>query len=106
MMPEEENQGASPAPVSAAVEIPPPLPRWYHKVAAVLLVTFCIEIGFFLLIFPWTDHWETNYFGDVIPLLRPYWDNLYFRGAISGIGVINLYIALLELFRLRRFARN
>ncbi len=47
-----------------------------------------------------------NYFSDILPSLRPFWDNLYVRGAISGIGVVNLYIALVELFRLRRFARN
>src|ERR1035438_8095096 len=105
-MPQEQSPEAPPPPVSAEVEPQAPPTRWYHKAAAVLLVTFCIEIGFFLLIFPWTDHWDSNYFGDVVPFLRPYWDNLYLRGAISGVGVVNLYIALLELFRLRRFARN
>jgi hypothetical protein len=104
MMPQEQSPEAPPP--QETVEAPPPQPRWYHKAAAVLLVAFCIEVGFFLLIFPWTDHWDTNYFSNILPTLQPYWDNLYFRGAISGIGVVNLYIALLELFRLRRFARN
>ena len=29
---------------------------------------------------------------------------MYLRGAISGLGVVNLYISLIEAFRLRRFA--
>ena len=29
---------------------------------------------------------------------------MYVRGAISGIGVVNLYISLGEVFRLRRFS--
>ena len=32
--------------------------------------------------------------------------NTYLRGAISGLGVVNLYIAVVEAFRLRRFARR
>ena len=106
MIPQEQSPELPPIPQAVVPEAPPPQPRWYHKAAAVLLVTFCIEIGFFLLIFPWTDRWESNYFGGLIPFLRPYWDNLYLRGAVSGLGVVNLYIALLELFRLRRFARS
>jgi hypothetical protein len=30
--------------------------------------------------------------------------NPYFRGAVSGVGVINIYLSVLEAFRLRRFA--
>ncbi len=37
--------------------------RWYHKLSAILLVTFCFEIGLFLIIFPWTPYWDGNYFG-------------------------------------------
>ena len=39
------------------VPIQRPLYRWYHKLSAVLLITFCLEVGLFLLIFPWTDYW-------------------------------------------------
>jgi hypothetical protein len=28
------------------------------------------------------------------------------RGAISGVGVVNLYISLGEVFRLRRFSKR
>jgi hypothetical protein len=50
--------------------------------------------------------WDVNYIGAIIPQWHQFWDNLYLRGAISGLGVVNLYIAVLELYRLRRFARR
>jgi len=78
--------------------------RWYHKALAVILVTFCLELGLFLLVFPWIDRWDD--FAAFLGHWRPYFDNLYVRGAISGIGVVNLYISLIEVFRLRRFARH
>jgi hypothetical protein len=71
---------------------------------AVLFATVCLEIGCFLLIFPWTSY--ATDFAAFRPEWRQYWDNMYVRGAISGLGLINLYIALIEIFRLRRFARR
>lgn len=98
------------APPYAAPPPPDPRPpeyreyRWYHKMWAVLFITFCLDIGLFLLISPWTDAWDN--FAAYAHTLRPYCDNLYVRGAISGLGVINLYISLGEVFRLRRFSRH
>src|SRR5215471_5944919 len=93
---------ALPGPVAVAR----PRFRWYHKMSAVLFATFCLEIGCFLLIFPWTEYWDSNYFSALIPAFRAYWDNMYVRGALSGIGVINLYIAFTEMLRLRRFSKR
>jgi hypothetical protein len=106
MMPNEPGPMGSPESVSGPFPVPQPVYRWYHKMSAVLLVTFCLEIGLFLVIFPWTEYWDNNYFSALVPALRDYWDNMYFRGAISGLGVADLYIALVEIFRLRRFARR
>jgi hypothetical protein len=91
---------------AAPVAVPRRSYRWYHKMSAVLFITFCIEVGCFLLIFPWTDFWDTNFFSSFIPEWHRYWENMYVRGAISGLGVIDLYISLLEILRLRRFARH
>jgi hypothetical protein len=61
---------------------------------------FCLEIGVFLVVYPWMDGWERNSAAEVVPLFRRWWDNSYFRGAISGIGISNVTIALVDLFRL------
>jgi hypothetical protein len=83
-----------------------PVYRWYHKTSAVLFVTICFEIGLFLLIFPWTDFWEGNYFAAMAPQWSRYWNNMYLRGAVSGLGVVNLYISVMEVLRLRRFGKR
>lgn len=83
-----------------------PAYRWYHKIWAVVLVTFCLEIGLFLAIFPWTQYWHANYFAALLPGWQRYWDNDYLRGAVSGLGALNLYIALMEILQLGRFVRR
>src|SRR5258708_39364721 len=95
---------SDPGALSARAEAP--VYHWYHKMSAVVFITFCLEIGLFLLIFPWTEYWDANYFSGFLPQFRDYWNNMYVRGAVSGLGVANLYISLVEIFRLRRFARR
>jgi hypothetical protein len=103
MMPSEPGEDlAGPVPEPAPARVYP----WYHKTFAVVLIAFCLEIGLFLLIFPWTEYWEANYFAAFMPEWHRYWDNMYVRGAISGLGMVNLYISFVEIFRLRRFARR
>ena len=102
MMPSEQGPEITPGPVPVEA----PEYRWYHKMSAVLFITFCLEIGFFLLVFPWTEAWENNYFSSFIPEWHRWWENMYVRGAVSGIGVVNLYISFIEMFRLKRFARR
>jgi hypothetical protein len=110
MMPEPDTSGIPPAVADSTRELATPpvpsAPRWYHKVSAILFITFCLEIGIFLLVFPWTEWWDANYFSGLFPAWEPYWDNMYVRGAISGLGVVNLYISFIEIFRLRRFSRR
>lgn len=110
MMPTEPSASGPPPAVEDSTRemapVTPPAPRWYHKVSAVLFITFCLEIGIFLLVFPWTEYWDANYFSGLLHAWQPYWDNMYVRGAISGLGVVNLYISFMEIFRLRRFSRR
>ncbi len=88
----------------------PPTFHWYHKVSALLFIVFCLEVGLFLLIFPWTDKWDDNLFASLlttsVPHWSQYWQSTYLRGAMSGIGLIDLYICFAEIFRLRRFSRH
>jgi hypothetical protein len=108
MMPTGHGPETPPVAGEALGPIPVAVPeyRWYHKTYAVIFVAFCLEIGLFLLIFPWTDYWDGNYFSRLIPGWHRHWDNMYVRGAISGLGAVNLYISIVEAFRLRRFARH
>ncbi len=80
--------------------------RWYHKAAALIFIVFCLELGLFLVIFPWSEFWDRSFFATLAPEWHVYWINAYVRGAVSGLGVVNVYIALVEIFRLRRFYRQ
>ena len=106
MMPPDPQSPASAETVQSPIAVARPTYHWYQKVSAVVFITFCLEIGLYLLIVPWTESWDGNYFSGLLPAMKRYWDNLYVRGAVSGLGAVNLYISLVELFRLRRFARR
>jgi hypothetical protein len=80
--------------------------RWYHKAGALLYIFFCFEIGVFLLLYPWSPWWGSSFFSGVTPAWYELWNSPYLRGAVSGLGVIDIGISFSELFRLRRFARG
>jgi hypothetical protein len=78
---------------------------WFQRLSSVLFIIFCFELGLVLLIYPWTDGWNDNYFawairGSVQTTWHAFWDNSYVRGFISGMGLVNLWIALAEVFRM------
>jgi hypothetical protein len=85
-------------------EVAPPPFTWFQKFSAVLFCVFCFELGLFLLIYPWAGAWNTNYFLTARPEWRAFLLSEYFRGAVSGLGVLNILIAFSEVYRLRRFA--
>ena len=88
-------------PVMAAPADPP---EWHRKLFALLAVIFCFEMGVFLLIFPWVSEWDLNYFSRLPVWAREIWISPYFRGAVSGLGAVNIYISFAEVVRLRRFS--
>ena len=106
MMPIEPQPPETTDTVAGPVQVRRPEYHWYHKMSAVLFITFCLELGIFLVVFPWTPWWDGNYFSVLVPQWHQYWDNMYVRGAISGLGVVNLYISFIEALRLRRFAKQ
>lgn len=62
-----------------------------------LLIVFYVEVGLVLTVAPWSLFWERNYFGDVLPLLHIITTNDFFRGAVTGLGLVNLVAAISEL---------
>jgi hypothetical protein len=88
-------------------------PGWFQRLSSVLFIIFCFELGLFLLVYPWTDAWTENYLSLLAPAQfepawRTLWNNSYLRGAVSGVGLVNIWIALSEVFRMfsRRPART
>jgi hypothetical protein len=62
-----------------------------------LFVVFFIEVGLLLVVLPWSGFWERNYFAYAWPELRTLMTNNFVRGAVSGLGVLNLLAGFFEL---------
>lgn len=68
----------------------------------VLYVLVCLEVGFFLILVPWSAIWEHNYFLEAFPDLRPFFLSPTLRGAVCGLGLANIYLGVAEIInRLR-----
>lgn len=105
MQPLERQPSLESAP-SAEQPPEPPKISWYHRLAALLFIIVCFEVGVFLVVFPWMDYWGNNRIADLAPWLRQIWESNYFRGALSGVGLLNIYISMAEVVRLRRPAAD
>jgi len=49
------------------------------------------------VLIPWSTFWERNYFVEWSPALEAVLTSNYVRGAISGLGLVNIAAALVEL---------
>jgi hypothetical protein len=65
-----------------------------------LLVAFFLEVGFALVVVPWSTFWDRNYFAQALPAVQMFISNNFVRGAVSGIGLINLMTGIGELVSL------
>jgi hypothetical protein len=84
--------------------------RLRRRLWVVLFAIFAFEIGSFLVVFPWMDSWSLNHLPSFFPSyqigLQDLWDDPYFRGALSCLGLINVYIALREIVQLIRRSKQ
>jgi hypothetical protein len=80
--------------------------RWHRRVLGFCLVIFAFELGLFLLVFPWLRSWDLNWVPVHSPRFADLWMNRYFRGALSGLGLLNIYIAIAEFARQLRSGRG
>ena len=82
----------------------PALPHrsFASKFLGLVFVIFCFEVGVFLVVFPWMSLWEINSLPAKANWLIDIWGSPYFRGALSGVGLVNIYISFSEMVRLIR----
>jgi hypothetical protein len=74
-------------------------------VKRLLLVAFFFEIGFALLVVPWSAFWDRNYFAEALPPVHAFITNNFVRGAVSGLGLVNICAGLGEIISIL-LARN
>lgn len=73
---------------------------WKRLFLAVFIL-LAMEVGLFLLLIPWSQAWTRNYFVVHLPFLRTLFLNQYFSGAVSGLGLLNLWAGLSEAWKFR-----
>lgn len=65
-----------------------------NRIYRALLVVLAFEMGALLLYLPWSEYWEKNFFLSHYPLLRSVVLHPSFRGVISGIGILDILLAI------------
>jgi hypothetical protein len=66
-------------------------------VRRLLFIAFFFEIGFALLVVPWSAFWDRNYFAESLPPIHFLITNNFVRGAVSGLGLVNIVAGLGEI---------
>ena len=69
-------------------------------------VVYCLEVGLFLIVFPWTLLWEQNALLDYYPYLRAVLLNNFVKGGISGLGAANLLLGSWEVVHFREYFKK
>lgn len=76
-----------------------------EKLTVIFFIVLCLLLGIYLVLAPWTDlfgSWENNYLlylaaeSTGFSALQTIVVSSWFRGAVTGLGVLNLLIAFWE----------
>ena len=63
-----------------------------------LLTAFFLgKLRLYLLLAPWSEFWDRNYFAQGLPLVHALMINNFVRGAVSGLGLVNMGAAVAEM---------
>jgi len=77
------------------------------KITVIVYILICFEVGILLLILPWTHFWEDNFFLFFItgklnaPWMPTFLTSGYVRGAVAGLGVLNILAGLRDIVKFR-----
>lgn len=79
-----------------------------EKLTVIFFIILCLLLGFYLTLLPWISFgmigdWGDNYLLAFIvdrsglPMLRDAIASTWFRGAVTGLGLVNLLVAFWEI---------
>ena len=83
------------------------------KLTVIFFILVCLQAGILLVLLPWVDlgilgDWGDNYLLAFVaektglPVLRSAVASGWFRGAITGLGILNLVIAFWEIAHFKK----
>lgn len=72
------------------------MPVWLQRIFVIVYVLFCLELGIVMVALPWTPLWSNNSLLVHWPALRHFLELGFVRGAISGLGFLDLWLGIYE----------
>jgi len=73
-----------------------PNTRWLGRADLFLRVMLGLYIGLILIFLPWTHYWDFNRFFLYYAPVSRLMESGAMRGLVSGLGLLNLWIAISE----------
>ncbi len=77
------------------------------KLTVVFYIFICFEIGALLILLPWSVYWNENFFLYYLTnrfhseTIMEIVQSGYLRGAVTGLGIVNVLLGFLEIFNFR-----
>ncbi len=78
------------------VSPPSPVAIWIDRIGLIIKVVFYVELGMLLAILPWIRVWTDNSLILGYPALRAFLQHNFVRGAVTGIGLVDIWIGIWE----------
>ena len=82
------------------------------KITVIVYILICFEVGIMLLILPWTRYWDDNFFLYFVtgklnsPGLFSFLTSGWVRGAVTGLGIVNILAGLRDVLKFRESVRT
>ena len=73
-----------------------------NRLLSVVFIIYCFEVGIFLVLLPWFSIWENNVLLHRYPIIRSIALNGYTRGAVTGLGLSNIVLGIMEIVQFRK----
>jgi hypothetical protein len=80
--------------------------RWLQRLWLVVFVLFCLEVGIILTVLPWTRLWTENSLLLGFPAVKEFVNHGFVRGLVSGLGLIDIWMGVVEAVTYRESSRN
>ncbi|HMT09254.1 MAG TPA: hypothetical protein PKA82_14720 [Pyrinomonadaceae bacterium] len=85
-----------------------------ERLTVIFFIILCLLLGMYLILAPWDmlfGQWSNNYLlafvadKSGIPAIHKAVASTWFRGAVTGLGVLNILIAVWEVFNFNKSVR-
>jgi hypothetical protein len=76
--------------------------RFLERAGSVLFLVYVLEAGAFLLMCPWSRYWEKRVASRSPVVMQPVLFSPFFRGFVSGLGLLHLFAAIRQVEAWRR----